>query len=101
MPEMTPTERLLAYLASAEGLELATGMQADIGGDPDEYGIDPDFGGLTHQTLGEAYRQGFETAATHGLLDAEFAGLIHSGDIDWPVVGERLDEIVMQSWAGS
>jgi hypothetical protein len=93
-----PTDRLLAYLLSSEGAQGVAELVADIGGDPEQYGID-DLASLSARTFVPALKQGLEFMAHSGLVRAEITALIGSEEINWQAIGKQLDAILISAFA--
>jgi hypothetical protein len=95
------TERLRQRLGRPEAFELVMGYFAEVGGDPEEYGLflqqeGRDFSSVTEDEAASALRIYFEMNAQHGLLEADVAAAVQSGTVDWRSV---LEIVNSTAWA--
>jgi hypothetical protein len=88
---LTDTEQLIASLA-ADPMVLM-GFFAEVGGDPEEYGIDDVGAGPTSEQMAEALRSFFEPSVGD-TNPTQISALAASGNIDWVTVAEHLDDLL-------
>jgi hypothetical protein len=80
------TDRMIAFIDSPEGAELVVPFLADMGGDPEEYGVD-DVAAVTPEQLG----MGFKDFLQLSLQRPELTALVASEDVDWARVVSHLE----------
>jgi hypothetical protein len=83
------------------GFELVMGYFAEVGGDPEQYGLflqdeGRGFESMTPDEEASTLRAYLETGARVGSLDAEVAAAVQSGSVDWHTV---MDSIRSMAWA--
>ena len=76
------TQRMLAFVQTAEGLEMMQEFLAEIGGDPHEYGFE-DAATATDRQLAEGLRLFLGIVSSGNLPTPEMARLVQSEPIDW------------------
>lgn len=95
------TERLRQLLGRPEAFELVMGYFAEVGGDPEEYGLflqdeGRDFDSVTDDEAASALRIYMEVNARHGSIDHDAAAAVQSGTVDWRAV---LEIVKSDAWA--
>jgi len=91
LSELTDTDRMIGFLASPEGAELLMEFLADMGGDPEDYGVD-DIAAVTSEQLGVGFKAFLQVA----LQRPELTALVASEDIDWAQVVAYLETNLSQ-----
>jgi hypothetical protein len=84
----TSTETLIDFLTGPPGMDLVFAFMADLGGDPEEYGLDhADLASVTDAQAGSALQISLERAVGAGLVDdPDVVDALRSGDADWDSV---------------
>jgi hypothetical protein len=78
LSELTDTEAMIALLDGPEGADLVVAFLADMGGDPEEYGVD-DVLSVTPEQLGVGFKEFLGVA----LERPELIALVASDEVDW------------------
>ena len=85
--QVTSTDTLIDFF-TGRGADLVFEFMADVGGDPEEYGLEaPDFASLTDEQTGAALEVFLQRAVGGGLVDdPDVVSALQSGDADWASV---------------
>jgi hypothetical protein len=82
---------LIGFLDGPEGAELVMEFLADMGGDPEDYGVD-DIAAVTPEQLGVGFKAFLQVAVQRPELTA----LAASEDVDWVRVVSHLESNLSQ-----
>jgi hypothetical protein len=92
LSELADTDRMLALLDNREGAELIMEFLADMGGDPEDYGVE-ELAAVTPEQFGVGFKEFLQVVA---LRRPELTSLVASEDVDWARVVSHLESNLSQ-----